>query len=397
MTNTPIDKIHQTIKSKIFSEIILFRLGAYKVILTSNMKERFDLSKLTFKAAMRTSASVTLYREMFHKDFVWTNFPDSIKKSLIEISQNKCVDEGLQSISDMISREEKSIQYYSKLINEMVENNIALDGFGLFVDIKLFDSINWDNRSKHNVDSYARKKERGFKILTGPKIKGESEIFDSQGSIVERIKSGVNSDYGETPEGYWQLAHRETIAGLLCALNVIEYDNMPFEFYYDMLKQLYDELKHSIFYLEYSINVISGNSNYKDVQTIASNGKITYKLPVPKENDFYFSFLNANLIERLVLMQLDAEGVSIKGRKKKLKSNTSHLQPPFLEGLHVDLNDEISHARYGYKWLKHILPNKERRLDEIEQARQMKSLLFLASISHKNNEDINSTFNQIIS
>ena len=98
----------------------------------------------------------------------------------------------------------------------------------------------------------------------------------------------------ETQEGLLHKLHhtafRETVASEIAALNLLEYDNLPWEFYVDMSRQAEDEARHSTMAADLFL---------------ARGGKFE-DFMLPAFGNYYMMFLGMTLTERLVTEDVSA-------------------------------------------------------------------------------------------
>ncbi|HUI00118.1 MAG TPA: DUF455 family protein [Nitrososphaerales archaeon] len=157
-------------------------------------------------------------------------------------------------------------------------------------------------------------------------------------------------------------AFNESAATEVAALNLLEYDGMPWRFYLDMARQCEDESRHSLLAAE-RLEQLGGRIG---------------QFPVSYFGNFYHMFWEMTLVERLIAMNVDTEAVGqvVLGEiGKKLEERgdkESALVYEYLE------SDERRHARFGGRWMKFLYPDPARRRAAVEACRAM-TMVNLAS------------------
>ena len=102
-------------------------------------------------------------------------------------------------------------------------------------------------------------------------------------------------------------------------------------------------------------------------------------MPLPVDGDFYPAFLEASLFERLVIMNLDSELASLRGRR--LEISRMDQSTAVMSQLLQDFADELTHARIGVRWIRHLVPDAIDRRKRIAVARQNGALVLAIAIS----------------
>lgn len=170
-------------------------------------------------------------------------------------------------------------------------------------------------------------------------------------------------------------AFRETVASEVVALNLLEYDGMPWQFYLDMCRQCEDEARHSLMAAD----------------LLARRGGTFSDFALPYLGSYYEMFWEMNLIERLVALNLDIEAVGhhylveIAERLQKLGDANG------AETFSTIAHDERRHARIGVVWLRHLFPQADARHEMIESCRQMFVLNLASADAATTGADIAST------
>jgi hypothetical protein len=107
----------------------------------------------------------------------------------------------------------------------------------------------------------------------------------------------------------------------------------------------------------------------------------TRSFPVPPEAGTYEAFLNASLVERFVLMQLDTEVPGVHALAARARSPICARFPQISEGLELIVRDEASHGELGRRSLKRIVPDAEKRAVATQNARLLRGFLLLTSFA----------------
>jgi uncharacterized ferritin-like protein (DUF455 family) len=175
----------------------------------------------------------------------------------------------------------------------------------------------------------------------------------------------------------------------LCALSAVEYDGLPNQFYWDMGKQAWDEARHAMFFLHSSLSLIgeisSIGSELSDSAPwlVLDHFRATGRgLPIPFEGNLYESMLNADLVERLVLMNIRTEAPAVGRKLQRIRSSFCQTHGPIAEGYEFDRFDETSHAAIGKRWLEFLLPDENERKGRMEEADLLRNVYLLTSFSH---------------
>ncbi len=173
-------------------------------------------------------------------------------------------------------------------------------------------------------------------------------------------------------------------------LTAFEYSGAPVNFYFDMLKQAADEMRHAIFFLNIAELMLPEYFSKLHIDHIHYNGVKKYMetavgLPIPKATGLYESLWDATAQERLILMHIDTEGPGIARIREKIDSTINKEYSIIDHGLEVMMREGATHLRLGTKWLKYFIPNETDRNTAIENARNLRGLFVLDSIaSHEN-------------
>ena len=228
------------------------------------------------------------------------------------------------------------------------------------------------------------------KVLSGPQNVGFDEAFKPTYSLLQTPVPSFGDTIRENVPYFWGLAIRESLAAELCALSSIEYDGLPIEFYADMAKQSWDEMRHSKFFFDEACkmlpelrdNLERDDPLLANIAEFMSSGK---GLPIPKERNLYEAILNANLAERLILLHRDTETPGILRIKEKINSRFCSNRPWLAEALSIVLRDEVTHSSFGSHWLEYLVPDEKERDDVIVRTELLRGVYLLTSFAHHNN------------
>ncbi|HXV73173.1 MAG TPA: hypothetical protein VD713_00430 [Sphingomonadales bacterium] len=229
--------------------------------------------------------------------------------------------------------------------------------------------------------------QRMVKAVTGPLYVEIDPSFEPTYSMLKSPVPGFGQTVEENVPYFWGLAIRESLAADLCALSIFEYDAMPLDFYCDMAKQAWDEMRHSTFFFDLAVKLLPDLQNalpaddplQDNIQRFLATGK---GLPIPKERNLYEAILNANLVERLILLHRDTETPGITRIKEKIHSPFCRQRPEIAEALAIVLRDEVTHSQFGRTWLEYLVPERNARETAIETAELLRGVFLLASFAH---------------
>lgn len=93
-------------------------------------------------------------------------------------------------------------------------------------------------------------------VLTGPLAVALDPAFEPTYSLLQRPVPTFGDTVAKAVPYFWGLAIRESLAADLCALSAIEYDSMPLQFYRDMAKQCWDEMRHASYFFDAAIDML---------------------------------------------------------------------------------------------------------------------------------------------
>lgn len=231
------------------------------------------------------------------------------------------------------------------------------------------------------------------KALCGPMHVSLDNAFTPSYSILKQNVPRYGNTVREAAPYYWALAARECLAADMCSLSLIEYDGLPVDFYTDMAKQAYDEIRHAAIFLEITKTLLpefkTTLSPEEELYTIVTRfEKYGSGLPIPLERNLYEAMWNTTLEERFILMHYDTESPGIKQHRQNLESSYSRKYPSIANQIEIVMREEITHARMGDRWLKYLLPNPVDRANAIKHARLLRGILILTSSAHYCNEPL---------
>ena len=227
------------------------------------------------------------------------------------------------------------------------------------------------------------------RVFTGPRVNSIDPTLFGEYSMLDYAPPSYSSEIDRVIPYFWTLSTKEAMACDACLLSGIEYDGLPILFYRDMAQQAADEARHSVMFLNLAIELMPKlredtkiNRKLFDYVTKFLDGR--GKLPVPVEGGLFDTMWNATLMERLILMQIDTEGLAVAGARRAAKSKFAQLYPSIQRAFEIDANDEIGHARIGHRWLKFLIPSAQARAETIDEARKLRGLLLLTCFANSN-------------
>jgi hypothetical protein len=223
-----------------------------------------------------------------------------------------------------------------------------------------------------------------IKTANGPKHELLDEIYEPTYSAQDRKPLTFGDNIDHNVEYFWILATQELLAADLCSLSVIEYDNLPFDFYYDFITQSWDETRHACHYLQLTKKLlpeIYTKTNNSRLKGIIERYFETGTLPIRKEKNFYEAMQNATLQERMILLNIRTEAPAVRYLTKRMESFFFKDYPDIRESFQFDKNDEIRHGRVGAKWLKYLYPDIQERNNALANADSLRGFLMATALS----------------
>lgn len=166
-------------------------------------------------------------------------------------------------------------------------------------------------------------------------------------------------------------AFRETVASEIVSLNLLEYADMPWAFYLDMMRQCEDESRHSLMAADL---FLKRGGTFND-----------FLLPYMKS--YYEMFWDMNLTERLVALNVDIEAVGAP-HLQNIAERLHTIGDTDAAYLFACLNfDERRHARIGAVWLKHLYPSATQRRAALDACRAFTSINLANTSARLTGED----------
>jgi uncharacterized ferritin-like protein (DUF455 family) len=204
------------------------------------------------------------------------------------------------------------------------------------------------------------------RVCRGP----ETKVHDGRWRFARQDEPLTRMPKIEYKAGLLQKLHhtafRETVASEIPALNILEFQGLPWGFYIDMMRQCEDEARHSLM-AAHELQERGGDFGM-------------FKLPYLRS--YYEMFWDMGLTERLVALNIDIEAVGAPhlgdmARRMEVVGDRSAAR--LFECLH---HDEKRHARIGSVWLKHLYPSAAARRAAIDACRAL-TTVNLASASSR--------------
>jgi hypothetical protein len=294
----------------------------------------------------------------------------------------------------------------AKLIISKIETSIQLKTvyrpiINLISKIKPLISAVLNDKSLEPIHIQGSKNITGIhRALYGIMHPPLDSVYKPTFSVLKKELPKYGESLVEAAPYYWCLSARECMASDMCNLMLMEYDGMPIDFYYDMAKQAWDEIRHSVFFLEVAEKLIPKlilqlrecdplYQCLKEYQLTKSG------LPIPLEKNLYEAIWNATLFERLILMHHDTETPGIKRIKSRIESGFNQQYPFIVNGLEVVMREEITHARLGKRWIKYLVPHKDTLDEAIKQTRMLRGVLLLTSCAHHQKKNLTGLLSEL--
>ncbi|PHR27989.1 MAG: hypothetical protein COA38_12650 [Fluviicola sp.] len=365
------------------------RFHALSLLGATSFPSKLADAKLAFDAIFLASILEDYLKRTYHfsaRTLTWKGQLDTVADCFIDektINQSK-LDQFINSIESDLSMHLQtlkdihpnhlmyaSVHFIAKMIDQQIGSYKPIGNDLIFPDVY------WGS-------------DEPKKTLKTPDIIRLDDQFEATTSVLEKDQVKFSKvSFEENVEFFWNLGIREILAAEICAMSIFEYDNLPLDFYHDMVKQMYDESRHANFYIKKSVEffpIAKKRSSDERLLAIISNFEQGGKLPVPKEKNFIEAFLNASLTERLILLNIRTEAPAVARLKDKMDSPFCDEFPDIKESFSIDRNDEISHGSIGYKWLRHLYPELETRKKILQDVDSYRGLLLATSID-ANSED----------
>jgi len=224
-----------------------------------------------------------------------------------------------------------------------------------------------------------------LKVFRGPTTVHLGPHFTPAYSIEDKRPPEFGESIEQNIAYFWVMSARETLASQMCALSAVEYDGLPLAFYWDMAKQCWDEARHSMYFVYLAKTLSAENQSAEHSRSSVSDALFEAEgegFPVPREGNFYEAMLNADLVQRLVLMNQRSEAPAIPMITRRLTSNFCRQYPSVAEFYEFDQTDETSHAAIGNRWLHHLVPDVSDRNELTEEADLLRGVLMLTAFAH---------------
>lgn len=241
------------------------------------------------------------------------------------------------------------------------------------------------NENCSSIGLSFKRTDRLVRALRGPTAVHLGPHFRLEYSMLDH----PSPDFGDSTEQnvayFWTMAARETLASQMCALSAVEYDGLPLAFYSDMAKQCWDEARHSLSFVRLAKKLANGDDQGSQNENELAKRWFEPEdkgFPIPREGNFYEAMLNADLVQRLVLMNQRSEAPAIPEITKRLASDFCKRYAFVAEFYEFDRVDETSHASIGNRWLRHLIPDDSERGKAIEETDLLRSFLIMTTFAH---------------
>jgi uncharacterized ferritin-like protein (DUF455 family) len=223
-----------------------------------------------------------------------------------------------------------------------------------------------DNVVKRLLDLASSRKERVLHKPTRSRHGNSNQKYDPRWQLIEPGFALPRMLRIENEVGLLHKLHhtafRETFAAEIAALNLFEYDGMPWSFYLDMARQVEDETRHALLGAKY----------------LHDRGGKFGQFPISHFGNFYQMYWEMTLCERLVSLNLDIEAVG-QALLTEISSRLDATGDTEISRLFEFISvDEQRHARIGGEWFRYLYPEPELRKYALEAARAM-TVFHLAS------------------
>jgi hypothetical protein len=248
------------------------------------------------------------------------------------------------------------------------------------------------NGSKPTPDAWQALREVDTRTDMHQSVRGPAHVnldpaFVSDFSLIDRNVPMFGDSPEEVAPYLWCLSIREAVASDTCALTACEYDGLPLQFYRDMAKQSWDEMRHAVSYFQRAEALFPAalqRMEPSDPLRIAIESYISSGtgLIVPREGNLFEMVANADLCERLVLMNIRVETPAIARLRQKINSPFSNKDIALKRLFEYDRHDETSHSRIGIYWLNYLVPSAKDRRELMQRVDEMRAFLLLTAFVH---------------
>ncbi len=369
--------------------LLLGRLYFLRLLLEESLQQKLINSQKGFSfidCSLKLESLLTKSFNQKKRTFKWD---DKIKNIIEDICKNNNI-EILNSLESQLEIKSNSIVQF--LISKSENDFLLIPLNGILNDLRmLLENRPFENYVSTDIDTLGSKNVE--RVIFGPPEIKLDKVFDPTYENLEYTLPENANTLEEIVPSCWSVAQGELRACELCALSIIEYDNLPLQFYWDFSKQSWDEARHSIIYLNLSL------SFFEVLMKILDNSSPLYLiiksfqekksgLPLPKDRNTYDAILNAELEERIILLNILTEAPAVGKLTQKIKKEICYHYPQIKRVLEFDKVDEMFHARIGNYWLKYLIPNLNKRKQKIEDAKLLKGFLLLTSIREYSNRKI---------
>ena len=242
------------------------------------------------------------------------------------------------------------------------------------------------------------------RTVVGPRRTSVDPMFQPTYSSLAYAAPKYGDRLHEALPYYWTLATREAMASDSCALSATEYDGLPLDFYRDMGKQCWDEARHAVLFCEFCramAPVLQAELPQDSALAITLERFVRTGtgLPIPREGNFYEVLWLADLVERLILMQVETEAPAVRTLARRAGDRLCSRFPAFRQLVQIDRNDEISHARIGHRWLRFLVPDATDRKQRRENTALLRGVLFASVLAQNEGvelSDVIATFGSAV-
>jgi hypothetical protein len=294
---------------------------------------------------------------------------------------------------DLESDFEIKAHQLSHFIMERIKNDILLVPLtGLLNELKAIgEPLSSGYRDIKSLDTMGSGKAE--RVFFGPSQVILDDVFDTSYDMLDYTLPENGNTLKEIVPSCWSVAQGELRACELCALSIIEYDNLPILFYWDFSKQSWDEARHSRIYLDLALSFfdeLRESLEFQDplYRIICAYQDNNARLPLPKDRNTYEAILNSDLEERIILLNILTEAPAVGRLTQKIKKDICVSYPQIRRVLEFDKVDEMFHAKIGNYWLTYLIDDHKERKQRIEDAKLLKGFLLLTSFSEYSNTDI---------
>lgn len=359
--------------------ITLGRLYAWQALNAGQIRDKLTLLSLCYRHIDASRQVIDFIKNSYAYNELYVGWAN-------DIMPDQPIKTTIQHHINLITA---ALQNKIQSTHRLAKNTIALQPLAYFLsqtDI-LYPEIDTDLELEDILGKQPSALYHPMKRLSGPTHVPIDRAFAPRYSILDTKAPLYADNITDAAPYYWCLSLRECLAADMCALNLIEYDGLPVDFYVDMAKQAYDEIRHAAIFFDISIHLLPDLKRslthtdvlFREIELYEMTG---CGLPVPLERHLYEAMWNATLVERFILMHLDTETAGIRRLRQKMRSPFSLKYPYIAHQLDIVTREEISHAKLGSKWIKYLIPNQTTRLNTIKETRLLRGIFLLTASSH---------------